>query len=175
MIEENLTDKVKEGHVMKKFILVALSVAAIAANSAYAQSGGPLLFGGKVGFSKPHGSNNDSGVNVFGVLGQRIENNVYWEAELGLNLIDGDIDRGRANNDWSINSIAGYGVFRTNGSTHLKAKIGVSYWDDDFDDDINLSAGVGIGIRAGSGVIDVEYTQINPYADYITVGYMLRF
>ena len=31
------------------------------------------------------------------------------------------------------------------------------------------------GIRAGRGVIDVEYTQINPNTDYITVGYMLPF
>lgn len=159
---------------MRTLVLIAAFAVLTTFGTAYAQSTSPLLVGGKVGFSKPHGSDNDSGFNVFGVLGQKIQDNVYWEAELSLNLIDGEIGRG-PNNDWSINSIAGYGVYRTDGAMHLKAKLGVSYWDDDFDHDTSLSAGIGIGIRAGGGVVDVEYTQINSYADYITVGYILRF
>ena len=47
--------------------------------------------------------------------------------------------------------------------------------DDDLDDDTNLSAGIGIGFRMGRGILDVEYTQINDYVDYITVGYTLPF
>ena len=45
----------------------------------------------------------------------------------------------------------------------------------DCDDDINLTAGIGLGIRTANGVIDVEYTQINPDTDYITVGYIFNF
>lgn len=157
---------------MKKLLLLTIIGTALASSVAYAQSTGQLMFGGKAGFAKPHGSNNDAGFNVSGVLSKQIQNNVYWEAELSLNIIDGEVGR---NTDWDVKSIAGYGVYRTDGDVHLKAKLGVSYWDDDFDDDTNLTAGIGLGIRAGRGVIDIEYTQINPRTDYITVGYIFSF
>ena len=35
--------------------------------------------------------------------------------------------------------------------------------------------GVGIGINLNRGVLDIEYTQINDYVDYITVGYRIPF
>jgi outer membrane immunogenic protein len=152
-------------------IAVGLS-AALLSPMAMAQSTEPLVFGGKVGFMKPHGSENDSGVSIGATMGKRIQGNFHWEADLMLGLIDGEIGRNR---DYSINSIAGYGVWRSNGDVHFKGKAGVGYWDDDFDDDINLTMGVGIGINMGRGVLDVEYTQINDYVDYITVGYKLPF
>lgn len=157
---------------MKKLLMLMVIGATLVSGGAWAQSTDQLMFGGKAGFAKPHGSSNDSGFNIAGVLGKRIQNNVYWEAELSLGIIDGEVGN---NSDWNINSIAGYGVYRTSGDLHLKAKLGVSYWDDDFDDDINLTAGIGLGIRTANGVIDVEYTQINPDTDYITVGYIFNF
>jgi hypothetical protein len=157
---------------MKKLFLLIAIGASLISSGVQAQSSQGLMFGGKGGFAKPHGSNNDSGFNIAGMLSKQIQPNVYWEAELSLGIIDGEVGK---NKDWSINSIAAYGVYRTDGDVHLKAKLGVSYWDDDFDDDINLTAGIGLGIRAGRGVIDVEYTQINPDTDYITVGYMIPF
>ena len=157
--------------MQKLFVLFAIA-AALTAGGAHAQSSSSLMFGGKAGFAKPHGSGNDSGFNIAGVLSKQIQPNVYWETELSLGIIDGEVGR---NDNWNINSIAAYGVYRTNGDMHLKAKLGVSYWDDDFDDDFNLSAGIGLGIRAGRGLIDIEYTQINPDTDYITVGYMIPF
>ncbi len=157
---------------MKKFFLLMAVVGTAVSANAWSQSTGQLMFGGKAGFAKPHGSSNDSGFNIAGMLGKQIQGNVYWEAEFSLGIIDGEVGR---NSDWSINSIAGYGVYRTSGDIHLKAKLGLSYWDDDFDDDTNLTAGIGLGFRAGNGVIDVEYTQINPRTDYITVGYILNF
>ena len=158
---------------MKKLFCLIMAIgAALVSNGTYAQSTGQLMYGGKAGFAKPEGSSNDAGFNIAGVIGKKIQNNVYWEAELSLGIIDGEIG---SNNDWNINSIAAYGVYRTDGDVHLKAKLGVAYWDDDFDDDTSLTAGIGIGIRAGRGVIDVEYTQINSYVDYITVGYLFNF
>ena len=157
---------------MKRLLLVIAAGAALISSNAFAQSTGQLMFGGKAGFAKPHGSSNDAGFNISGVLSKQIQDNFYWEAELSLNIIDGEVGR---NTDWGVKSIAGYGVYRTDGNVHLKAKLGVSYWDDDYDDDTNLTAGIGLGIRAGRGVIDVEYTQINPRTDYITVGYMVNF
>ena len=156
----------------KMFFMTIAACVMLVSTGAYAQSTGQLMFGGKAGFAKPDGSHNDSGFNIAGVLGKKIQNNIYWEAELSLGLIDGEVGN---NNDWSINSIAGYAVYRTDGDVHLKAKLGVAYWDDDFDHDTSLTAGIGIGIRAGRGVVDVEYTQINSYVDYITVGYLYNF
>ncbi|MGD2140387.1 MAG: outer membrane beta-barrel protein [Burkholderiales bacterium] len=158
---------------MKKLLFPMIAmVIALTSGAAHAQSTGQLMFGGKAGFAKPQGSDNDAGFNIAGVLGKQIQNNVYWEAELSLGIIDGEVGN---NSDWSINSIAGYGVYRTDGDVHLKAKVGVAYWDDDYDDDTSLTAGIGIGIRTGRGVIDVEYTQINSRVDYITVGYLYNF
>lgn len=66
-------------------------------------------------------------------------------------------------------------MYRTDGDIHLKAKLGVAYWDDGSDHDTSLSAGIGIGFRMGRGILDVEYTQLNNFVDYITVGSSMPF
>ena len=157
---------------MKKILLALGLVAALFSSVALAQRTEPLMVGGKAGFMKPHGSDNDSGFSIGAVLGQKIQGNLSWEAELNLALTDGKIGN---NNDWQLDSLAGYAVYRSDGNVHVKAKIGVAYWDDDFDNDFSLSAGVGIGVRLGRGNLDIEYTQINDYTDYISVGYILPF
>jgi hypothetical protein len=157
---------------MKKLLIALGTLAALFSTSAMAQSSEPLMFGGKAGFFKPDGDNSDAGMNVAGVLGRRIQGNVSWEADLSLALTDGEVP---GNNDYKINSIAGYAVYRTEGNTHLKAKLGVAYWDDDNDEDLSLTAGIGLGFRMGRGILDVEYTQLNDNVDYITVGYILPF
>jgi opacity protein-like surface antigen len=157
---------------MKKILIAIGLITAMLSSAAMAQSATGLMFGGTVGFAKPHGSDNDAGGTIGGRLSQKIQGNVSWEADLNLGVIDGKIG---TKNNWNINSVAGYGVYRTDGDVHLKAKLGVSYWDDDFDHDTSLSAGIGLGFHMGRGVLDVEYTQINSYVDYITVGYSLPF
>jgi opacity protein-like surface antigen len=156
---------------MKKiFMAIAMAMVLFSAG-AMAQGTQGLMFGGKAGFQKPHGSDNDAGFGIGAMLGKPIQGNLSWEAELMLGVIDGKV----GNQDWNINSVAGYAVYRTQGDVHVKAKLGVSYWDDDFGHDFNLTAGIGIGFRMGRGILDVEYTQINPSADYITVGYIMPF
>ena len=157
---------------MKKLLLALAVGIALATMGTHAQSAETLIFGGNLDIVKPSGKNNDSGLNIGGVIGKKIQDNIYWEANLNLSIKDGEFN---GNQDWSINSLAGYGVYRGDGNVHLKAKIGVAYWDDNFDDNTDLSAGVGLGIRVGSGLIDVEYTKINSYTDYITVGYIFHF
>jgi opacity protein-like surface antigen len=157
---------------MKQICAVLGFIAAVFSAAAMAQATEPLMFGGKGGFQKPHGSGNDAGFGIGAVLGRNIQGNVSWEAELMLNIMDGE--RGN-NRDWEIDSVAGYAVYRTPGDVHVKAKMGVSYWDDSDSHDFNLTAGIGVGIKLGRGILDVEYTQINPRTDYITVGYILPF
>jgi hypothetical protein len=157
---------------MKKIITAFAMAMALFSAGAMAQGTQGLWFGGKAGFQKPHGSDNDAGLGVGAMLGKPIQGNLSWEAELMLGIIDGEVGNNR---DWSINSVAGYAVYRSQGDVHVKAKLGVSLWDDDIDNDVNLSAGIGLGFRMGRGILDVEYTQINPYTDYVTVGYILPF
>lgn len=158
---------------MKTFVIALGVMGALTTPLAMAQDAMQgLTFGGTVGFMKPHGSDNETGMTIGGRLGMPLQNNFSAEADLNLGIVDGEIG---SNNDYNINSVAAYGVWRSQGDVHFKGKVGVSYWDDDFDHDFNLAAGVGIGIRLGNGVMDVEYTQINDYVDYITVGYSLPF
>ncbi|HEV8644539.1 MAG TPA: outer membrane beta-barrel protein [Burkholderiales bacterium] len=157
---------------MKKIIMAFAMATALYSAGAMAQGTQGLWFGGKAGFQKPHGSDNDAGFGVGAMLGKPIQGNLSWEAELMLGVVDGEVGNNR---DWTINSVAGYVVYRSQGDVHVKAKLGVSMWDDDIDDDTNLTAGIGLGFRMGRGILDVEYTQINPLTDYITVGYILPF
>ena len=157
---------------MKKILLAFGLMAAMLSSGAMAQSMKGLMFGGVAGFVKPHGSDNDSGIAIGGRLGQPIQGSVSWEADAMFTISDGEVG---STHDYSINSIAGYAVYRTEGDIHLKAKIGVSYWDDNFDHDTSLSAGIGLGFRLGRGLMDIEYTQINSYVDYFTVSYSLPF
>ncbi len=156
---------------MKKIITGVAVAMALFSAGAMAQSTPGLMFGGKAGVMKPHGSGNDAGYNIGAVVGGPIQGSISWEAELMLGIIDGEVN----SKDWSINSIAGYAVYRSSGDVHVKAKVGVSVWDDTSDDGTSLTAGIGIGFRMGHGILDVEYTQVNSSTDYITVGYILPF
>jgi hypothetical protein len=168
-IPQNINIK---GNVMKKILLAFGLMAAMLSSGAMAQSMKGLMFGGLAGFVKPHGSDNDSGFAIGGRLGQPIQGGVSWEADATFTIADGELGN---EHDYKINSLAGYAVYRTEGDIHIKAKLGVAYWDDNLDHDTSLSAGIGLGFRMGRGQLDVEYTQINSYVDYFTVSYMLPF
>lgn len=164
---------------MRKLLITVLA-SALLSSAALAEdkastgfSASSLYYGGKAGFMKPDGKNNDSAINIAGVVGAPIQRYLSWEAELGLTVNDGEVG---ADDDWDLFSAAGYAVFRTEGKVGVKAKMGVAYWDDPNDSDLSLSAGVGAGIRLGrKGILDVEYTQINDNVDFISVGYLYNF
>lgn len=159
-----------------KNILMALGLIAVVTSPAAMAQGfntKGLMFGGTVGLAKPHGPDSESGVTIGGRLAQPLRGNVSWEADVNFSVIDGEVG---SNKDWDISSVAAYGVYRSEGDIHLKGKLGLAYSDDDFDDnDTSLSAGIGLGFRLGGGILDVEYTQINTNADYVTVGFTMPF
>ena len=154
--------------------LVSPAIAAQPASTSSAQS--YTFFGIKGGFMKPDGENNDSALNIGVLIGQPISRYFSWEAELNTTLADGEVGN---NNDWDITNIAGYAVFRSEGNIGFKAKAGLTYWDADVpgdDGDMSLSMGIGAGFKLGqSGILDVEYTQIDDFVDYISVGYLFSF
>lgn len=158
---------------MKTFSIALGFAATLAAPATMAQEiTQGLSFGGTVGIMKPHGSDNETGLTIGGRIGKQLQNGFSAEADLNLGIVDGEIG---ANRDYNINSVAAYGVWRSQGDIHFKGKLGVGYWDDDFDNDFNLSYGAGVGFVMGNGILDVEWTQVNDYVDYITVGYSLPF
>ena len=68
--------------------------------------------------------------------------------------------------------------YRSPGDIGFKAKAGLTYFDSDLNNDsgTSLSLGIGAGFKMGkSGMLDVEYTQVNDFVDYISVGYLFRF
>ena len=106
-------------------------------------------------------------------MGQSVTRYFSWEAELNVTLFDGEVG---SNTNWDITTIAGYAVFRSEGNIGFKAKTGLAYWDTDNDRDMSLSLGIGAGFKIGeSGMLDVEYTQIDDSVDYISVGYLFNF
>ena len=76
---------------MKKILMAFGLISAMLSCQAMAQSTKGLMFGGTVGFAKPHGSDNDSGTIIGGRLSQQIQGNVSWEADLNLGVTDGTI------------------------------------------------------------------------------------
>jgi hypothetical protein len=132
-----------------------------------------FFYGAKGGFMKPDGDNNDPAFNIGGVIGQPIQRYFSWEGEVTFSVVDGEVGN---NDNWDIVTAAGYGVFRSEGKVGFKGKVGLAYWNTDDDDDLSLSAGVGVGLRMGkSGMLDVEFTQIEDQVDFISVGYLFNF
>ncbi|MGH8864853.1 MAG: hypothetical protein ACREVZ_09475, partial [Burkholderiales bacterium] len=63
---------------MRKIIMAIAMAMALLSAGAMAQGTKGLMFGGKAGFMKPHGSDNDAGFNVGAVLGKPIQGNLSW-------------------------------------------------------------------------------------------------
>ena len=151
--------------------LVSPAIAAQPASTSSAQS--YTFFGIKGGFMKPDGEDNDPAVNLGAVIGQPVSRHFSWEGEFNFTLADGEVGN---NTDWDISNIAGYAVYRSGGDIGFKAKAGLTYWDTDNDSGTSLSMGIGAGFKLGqSGILDVEYTQIDDFVDYISVGYIFSF
>jgi len=137
-----------------------------------AKSQGHLFYGIKGGFMKPDGSSNDSAGNIGGVMGQSFTRYFSWEAEINLTVFDGKV----GTRDWDINTLGGYAVIRSGGDINFKGKAGLVYWDSTFDNDFDLSLGIGMGFKMGqSGMLDVEFTRIYENVDYISVGYIFNY
>ena len=159
---------------MKRILIIGITSLFLLTPAFAAEPGkSHTFFGVKGGFMKPDGENNDSALNIGAVMGQDITRSFSWEAELNATLSDGEVG---SNTNWDITNIAGYAVYRSKGDIGFKAKAGLTYWDTDNDSDTSLSLGIGAGIKIGkSGMLDVEYTEIDDFVDYISVAYLFNF
>ena len=132
----------------------------------------PLYYAIKGGFMKPDGDDNDSALNIGGMLGQPVHRNFAWEADLTLTLADGEVGE----EDWDVTTVAGYAVFRGPGKNAFKGKAGIAYWNTDDENDFSLSTGVGLGFRVrDTDMLDLEYTEIDDSVDFISIGYIFNY
>lgn len=170
-------------------VLTVFAAALLLTVSAHAYEVNKPYVGGKLGLMMPDVSGADDALNVglvFGmpiqqVRGQNFGGTVSVEGETTFTVVDGDIDGG---GEWDVFTLAGYGVFRTDGQIYFKGKGGLVYWDADFDlgpvsasdDDINLSIGIGGGYQLSSqSSIELEYTILDSDLDFLSLGFNINF
>lgn len=149
----------------------------------------PLYFGLKAGQMDIDHGGFDTSSNfglLFGYdLFRDVNGSFAVEAEYTHDISKGDVHVGGANGDWKIETIAGYGAYRTAGPVYLKAKAGY------LREDISVSGVSGTGVSGknskfsfGAGVgyyfnrktgIELEYTVIDPDVNFLSLGYFTHF
>ena len=169
-----------------RVVIVFLTLFFVTGNvlAATAQNGAQPYIGGKLGLMMPDGSGLDDALNIGVVLGMKLNEvevgSIAVEGELTTTIVDGDI---RGGGDWNVTTLAGYGVYRSNGQFFFKGKLGLVYWDADVDgvggggaDDIDLSFGIGGGYKISEKAsLELEYTILESDLDFLSLGFIVNF
>ena len=162
---------------MKKIAIFGIVAALGSANVALAANS-PFEFGVKGGLMMNDVSGFDSAMNAGVVVGYPINDAVTVEGEFTTSLSDGGTDISGVN--WSVQTLAVYGVFKSKGDTYFKGKLGYLNESVSIDtgygfsvggDDSGLSYGIGGGMKLGSGSLEVEYTIIEADVNFLSIGY----
>ena len=166
-------------------VLVGLTmgVATAAERRTNAATPGDFYFGVKAGIMVPDGSALDDLVNIganvgytFPQMNLPFNGSLAAEGEVTLSAFQGDVTGG---GDWDIQTIGGYGVFRTGDALYFKGKAGIAHQRINVDngaaaadsDDTNLSLGIGAGMRVRDSRVELEYTFLED-VNFISVGYL---
>jgi len=180
--------------VFRLLTLVALCLLfagnVFAAQHMQAQQNPQLYAGGKLGLMMldESGTDTDDAINLGGVVGATVNQSnigsLALEAELTFTVIDGDISFGPISADWDATTLAGYGVYRSNGPLYFKGKLGLAFWDASAsgfgsDDGIDLSLGLGGGYRMNDKTaLELEYTMFDSDPvdlDFLSIGFVVNF
>ncbi len=159
------------------FLCLVVTVNADAQATASPWYGGAKL--GLIDVDAPFGL--DEPVNLGLMVGYdlpQIAPNFSIEGEFTTSVVDGDTPVG----DWSIVTLAAYGVFKPQfDKFYLKGKAGISFIDVDFpfgsQDEVELGLGFGGGMPISDlGSLELEYTFLElTDASYFSIGYVHRF
>ena len=144
---------------------------------------GKFYFGVKGGLMMPDSGALEDVVNVGANLGYNfprtnlpLNGTVAAEGEVTLSAMKGDVVGG---GDWDLQTIGGYGVFRSGDAFYFKGKAGIAHQRfnvelagvDANDTDTDFSLGAGLGMRVQESRIEVEYTWFDDI-NFVSVGYL---
>jgi len=129
------------------------------------QAADGFYFGAVGAMAKNSAPGFDNAVNVGLVLGYEFMGigigDIAIEGAFTTSVRDGDL---LGNNNWNVDTLSGFGVFRSSGPIYLKAKAGFTNWDLEAAgvsaDGTDFSWGLGLGFSFSLGQIEFEYSKI---------------
>lgn len=175
----------KEHRRLQVFVFTAVMGVCTAA----AAQENPLYFGLKAGQMDLDASGFDNSSNFGLMLGYDLYRDANGalavEAEYTHDISKGDVNVSGVGGNWKIETLAGYGAYRTAGPVYLKAKAG--YLREDIsvsgisgntvsgkDSGFSFGAGVGYHFNSKTG-IELEYTVIEEDVNFLSIGYFTHF
>lgn len=172
----------------QKPLAIGAIVALLAVPAANAQET-PAYFGLKAGRMDADAGGFSTASNVGFTLGYVVVEDYNGafalEAEYTRNLSSGNVSIGGASGDWRIETLAGYGAYRTAGDAYLKGKFGLLRRDvkvggvaahplDGKDNELSFGAGAGVRFNRKIG-LEFEYTIVENDIGFVSLGYFTHF
>lgn len=170
------------------YVLLGALSAWLAVSTAAAQQN-PVYFGLKAGRMDADAAGFGQASNIgliFGFDLSQDDNGVFsFEGEYTRHISDGNVAVGGIRGDWKIETLAGYGAYRTAGDVYVKAKAGMLH--EDLKVSVAggaISSGKETGFSFGSGVgwrfnrktgLELEYTVIEEDVRFLSLGYFTHF
>lgn len=149
---------------MKQRMLKTTLAAILTLAPAAAMADGMYL-GAKAGLMATDANGFDDATNAGLVIGKDVLGVVLGEFAVEADYTT-TIDEGTGNgiNEWEIDTLGGYGVFRTAGPVYLKARAGVVRSDITVngvsDSNTGAAGGLGLGLSLGLVQFELDYTQM---------------
>lgn len=149
---------------MRNFAKGAAALALVFSSAASAAQGG-AYWGGTAGIMDIDFRNADSPINVGLRAGYTMPSGWGFEAEYTNSLISGEADVFTNDVDVDIQTLAGYGTYRSYGDIYFKGRFGLLYEDVSVgsasSDDTGISLGGGVGFNMSPNTnVELEYTMI---------------
>lgn len=153
------------------FLAVVGAVPAKAADGFYFGAVGALASNDAPGF--------DDAINAGVRLGHEFAGigigDIAIEGSYTTSVSDGDLPGG---GKWSMDTLSGFGVFRSAGPVYLKGRAGITYWDMDAagasSDGADFSWGLGVGFSFGLGQLEFEYSRIQEDVDFFGIALNIK-
>lgn len=142
-----------------------------------------FYFGVKGGSMMPDSGALEDVINIGANLGYNfprmnlpLNGVVAAEGEVTLSAMQGAVSGG---GDWDLQTIGGYGVFRTGDAFYFKGKAGIANQRLNVElagvnannSNTDISLGAGLGMRIQESRIEVEYTWFDD-VNFVSVGYL---
>ncbi|WP_346837508.1 outer membrane beta-barrel protein [Microbulbifer sp. SAOS-129_SWC] len=149
---------------MRNIVKGLAALALVGSSAAYAEGG---YWGGTIGMMDIDMRGVDNPINVGLRGGYVLPSGWGFEGEYTTSLVSGSADalNGGSSNDVDIQTIAGYGTYRSFGDIYFKGRAGILHESVDAGwrsaDDTGVSLGAGVGINYGPNTnFELEYTMI---------------